>query len=280
MTPIKKRLSSIYWQLAAAQQKKRNQRVVGEHTPPGDIFFADQLLHFLQCDVGWLRDTAVEYAQNRAAWENLSGWQSPSRRTDGHAKSLDVAEGFAIWALVKHTRPEVVVELGVQHGISSRLWKEALKTYVPHHELVLCDMEDKRRFISDAECTFLQADARTVLPELFASGRVGILHNDAHPYDLIKWSVQMGLDNKVPIFTFHDIGRGARGPYKRASYALDTELKMKHSENWAEYGTWERHVMGEMFAEAILDHDFAENAQYRLQVFDSLFGFGAVFNLV
>jgi hypothetical protein len=273
---IKKTIFQLYTRNLAAKQKRLNRQTVLAQTEPGHIFFAAQLKQFLRCDDEWLHQTAQEYAENRAAWENLSGWQSSSRRTDGVAKSLDVAEGFAVWALVKHLRPPVVVELGVQYGVSSRLWKEALKRYVLAHELVLCDLEDKRRFISNDECTFLQADARTVLPDLFASGQVGILHNDAHPYDLIKWSVQMGLEHQVPVFTFHDVGRGPRGPFKRSSYALSSNLKMQHNVNWSEYGHWERHVMAELFDETILDRDSVENSHYRLHLFDSLFGLGVV----
>jgi hypothetical protein len=64
-----------------------------------------------------------------AAWRHLSSYQSAGPATDGFGKTLDVAEGFAAWAIVKHLRPRVVLEIGTQYGISARLWKEALKAY-------------------------------------------------------------------------------------------------------------------------------------------------------
>lgn len=262
--------------LRAEQQIARNKQVVFNGTQSDYIFFQKSIKQLLGCDDEWLTQTAAEYQSCPAAWKYLSGLKSPSRKTDGYAKSLDVAEGFAAWALVKHTRPRVIVELGVQYGVSSRLWKEALKAYVPNHELVLCDLEDKRRFIDDNECTFLKADARQVLPELFASRDVGILHNDAHPYDLIHWSVTEAMRHNVPVLTFHDVGRSPRTTFQISSSKLGKEEKLANSEYSAHYGHWERHVMAEVFDERILSEDTVTTSSHRIQIFDSLFGFGVV----
>ena len=268
-------LTAYRW-LRRERQAIRNRLAVRTNTRPGSVFFQRELCQLLGCDGEWLEETAAEYRACSVAWRYLSGLRSPSRKTDGFAKSLDVAEGFAAWALIKHTRPKVVVELGVQYGISSRLWKEALKAYVPEHELILCDLEDKRYFIDDNECTFLRADARQVLPQLFASGEVGLLHNDAHPYDLIHWSVAEALRHKVAVLTFHDVGRGPRGPFKLASSQLSKEQRLANNENWAQYGTWERHVMAEVFDNKVLHQDSVVGGSYRIQIFDSLFGFAVV----
>jgi hypothetical protein len=262
--------------LKGRMQARRNRRAVYRYTNPGSIFFEKQVDWLLDRDESWLAKTAAEYRACSKAWQYLSGLRSPSKKTDGFAKSLDVAEGFALWALVKHVRPKVVVELGVQYGVSARLWKEALKAYVPEHELILCDLEDKRRLIDDDECTFLRVDARQVLPDVFSSGRVGILHNDAHPYDLIYWSVDEALKHDVPVLTFHDVGRGPRSSFKLESSRLSKEQKLAHAEYSAEYGHWERHVIAEIFDHEILHKDSVEGEEYRIQIFDSLFGFGVV----
>lgn len=262
--------------LRQERQAGRNRQAVHSNTQPGSIFFQPEIHKLLGCTESWLVETAAEYRACPAAWKNLSGFRSSSRKTDGISKSLDVAEGFALWALVKHIRPSVVVELGIQYGISSRLWKEALTMYVPDHKLVLCDLEDKRRFIGDEECSFLQGDARQILPHLFASEQVHILHNDAHPYDLIHWSVTEALKHKVPVLTFHDVGKGTRGPFKVESSQLSKEQKLANSENWAQYGTWERHVMADIFGKRVLCEDEVEGDSFRVHIFDTLFGFGVV----
>jgi hypothetical protein len=263
--------------LRAVGHRMRNRRAVRQGTRPPAIFFGQELRWALGRDQRWLEETAAEYRDTPAAWEKLSGLRSPSRATDGPAKSMDVAEGFAAWALIKHCRPRVVAELGTQHGISARLWKEALKAYVPDHELILCDLEDRRRFIGDDEATFLEGDARQTLRKTFERGRVDLLFNDAHPIDLIRWSVREGLKQGVPVFAFHDVGHHhPRGPFKPSAASVAETEKLAHGEEYGTYGTWERHVMAEIFDPRLLHDDSLEAGGHRVQFFDSLFGFGVV----
>ncbi|MEW5871408.1 MAG: class I SAM-dependent methyltransferase [Chloroflexota bacterium] len=266
----------LYRTFKISRQAWRNRQDI-QNAHQGKVFFQQEITWLLDCDEGWLQETAQEYRACEAAWKYLSGLRSPSRQTDGAAKSLDVAEGFVVWALVKHQKPEVVVELGVQHGISSRLWKEALKAYVPDHELILCDLEDRRQFIQDSECTFVQGDARQTLPEILRSRSVGVLHNDAHPYGLIRWSIQAALEQQVAVLTFHDVGRHhRRAPFRKGSFALSPVEKEQHAEDYSHYGCWERHVIAELFGQQILDEDAMVTGDHRVQIFDSLFGFGVV----
>lgn len=274
---IKEKLRSLRKTVQQASHAARNWQAVQRGTQPGAIFFQPELRFLLQVDETWLQQTAAEYRGCMAAWQHLSGLKSASRQTDGVAKSLDVAEGLALWATVKHFRPRVVVELGTQHGVSARLWKEALKKYVPDHELILCDIEDVRRLIGDSEATFLLGDARQTLQQVFATRKVDLLFNDAHPYDLIRWSVEEGLKHAVPVFAFHDVGRHhSRNTFKVESASVPLTKRYVESENWATYGAWERHVMGEVFDQRILTQDAVEMPTARMQVFDSLFGLGIV----
>jgi hypothetical protein len=273
---LQSNMNRVAKRISLAHLFLRNWRRVRTATKPQYVFFKAELQALLKCGEDYLKKTAYEYYGCKDAWRHLSSYNSLSAKTDGVAKTLDVAEGFALWSLVKRRRPKVVVELGAQLGASARLWKEALKAYVPEHELILCDLEDNRRLIGDDECTFLKGDAHELLPEIFASKSVDLLHNDAHPYSLIRWSVEQGLRLRIPIFVFHDVGRGNRGPFYIASAALSSEEKLIHNTNWAEYGHWERHVMAEMFDPAILHQDAITNDNIQMQIFDSLFGVGVV----
>ncbi len=256
----------------SSRQAQRNQRVIELQSTP---FFANELKSLFNCNNDWVQETFTEYRNCQAAWQLLSGLQSANKSTDGFAKSLDIAEGFAVWATVKHVRPATVAELGVQYGISSRLWKEALNQYVPDHELLLFDLEDKRRFIDNSESTFLCGDAYSLLPEVFQTRTIDLLHNDAHPYSLIDWSVREAIARGVKTFTFHDIsGTPPRNPFKHEGLSLSHKEKLKNDTNWGQYGHWERHVMGTYFDEKILHQNFVENDNYKIQMFESLFGFG------
>jgi hypothetical protein len=281
ITQLKKIYIHLENALKANRQSVRNRNTLSEYMNSEKLFLRHEVQQLLQCDEQWLFQTATEYKSCTEAWRLLSGLRSSSRQTDGIAKTLDVAEGFALWALVKHQRPRVVVELGTQYGISARVWKEALKRYVPEHKLILCDLEDKRKFIDDGESTLLLGDARDTFKEIFAQYQVDLLHNDAHPYDLVRWSVEEGIRHNIPIFTFHDVGgtqlRG--GPFKPASAALSVEERRKHGENYGEFGHWERHVMAEIFDQRIVSQDFVMTPEWRMQIFDSLFGFGVAMRL-
>ena len=255
----------------------RNWHTVRKNSNQKASFFFDEIYQLLKTDVRWVRDAAAEYYRCFSAWKRLSSYRSASPKTDGITKTLDVAEGFALWAVVKRLRPAVVVELGTQFGISARLWKEALKAYVPQHELILCDIADGRRFIGDDESTFIKGDARDTLPNIFNSVKVDLLFNDVHPYDLIYWSTQEGLKHDVTTFAFHDVGgKHPRGPFNAGHATLPIDVKIAGNEDYARYGHWERHIMAEIFDERILHHDAVQNESNRLQIFDSLFGVGVV----
>ncbi len=252
----------------------RNYQAVRAGTRSDSVFFAPELNQLLSCSKEWFQRTASEYRACSAAWGRLSSYRSASRETDGYAKSLDVAEGFAAWALIKQVRPRVVVELGSQYGISARLWKEALNRYVPGHTLILCDQEDQRRYIGPREAIFVEGDALRTLPGIFASYSVDLLFNDAHPYTLIRWSVEEAMRREVRVLAFHDVGRHhPRGPFIADSARLTEAQKIRESHNYGECGTWERHVAAELLDKSLLSQDSAETTQYRMQVFDSLFGF-------
>jgi hypothetical protein len=258
------------------KQGRANRRAVQGHTLPGRVFLARELAQLTGRDAAWIDTTAAEYRACERAWMRLSGLRSPDKYSDGYIQTLDVAEGFAMWALVKHMRPRVVVELGTQYGISARLWKDALTQYVPEHRLYLCDLEDQRLFVGDGEAHFMQGDARDSLARIFALEKVDILFNDAHPYSLITWSLAEGLAHGVPCFAFHDVGgRALRGgPFHIESHALPESERVASGASDGMGGHWERHCMADTFDPRVLTQDAVENDTWRLQVFDSLFGFG------
>ena len=257
------------------QRRANRDCVLSINTP----FFAKEIGWLYDKDQVWVESVFEDYKKCEAAWGYLSGLNSLSGSTDGYAKSIDVAEGFAVWALVAAQKPRIVVELGVQYGISSRLWKEALKFYVPEHKLYLCDLEDKRQFIDDSESIFLKGDAFINLPELFETEKVDILHNDAHPYSLIDWSVATGVQKNIPIFTFHDVnGTPPRNCFSKKGLYLTKEQKIANDVNWASFGHWERHVMVDQFDSRLSDECLIENDGFKIVIFESLFGFGVALN--
>lgn len=259
-----------------SMQMRANRRAVPARLAGGDPYLAHEIAWLTGRDSDWVLETASEYAATPAAWERLAGLRSPARRTDGISMSMDVAEGFAAWALIKHLRPNVVVELGSLYGVSARLWKEALKCYVPDHRLFLCDLVDSLRYVGKDEATLLLGDGVAMLEKMLAQGAVDLLFNDAHPYTLIRDTIRIGLDGDVACFAFHDVGgRALRNyPYFVESASATPAERIENSTNFARYGHWERHCMAEAWDERILTQDAVAIPGWRLQIFDSLFGFG------
>jgi len=254
----------------------RNAIDVWRGTRPGSIFFEEDIISHLGCSRSWLHQTAREYRWTPAAWRKLMVLKSSSWRLDGYAFSLDTAEGFAAWALIKHTRPQIVVEIGTQHGVSARLWKEALNKYVPGHQLILIDLVDQRRHITDREARFIKGDGRAEFRRLVETVKVDMLFNDAHPYDLIRDTVSAGLRHGVRIFAFHDVGRGPLSRFRLSSAGVaEADRLIDDGPDYLTYGTWERHVMAETFGKELLVSDRLENETHRVQIYDSTFGLGA-----
>lgn len=258
------------------KQGAANARTLADHANPDSILFAEEIGWLTARGQEWVVETAREFRAAPNAWKQLSGLRSPNKYTDGVIQTLDVAEGFALWALVKHVRPHVVVELGTQYGLTARLWKEALNRYQPDHRLYLCDIVDVRRYIGADEAIFMLGDGQASLEKIVESEQVGILYNDAHPYTLIRSSIATGLDAGIPCFAFHDVGgRELRGfPFLIESAALSEEEKIANSLEFVKYGHWERHCMAEVFDQRILTETSVATEKWRLQIFDSLFGFG------
>jgi hypothetical protein len=255
---------------------RANRREVPAQLASGVPYLASEIAWLTGREEAWLRETASEYAATPEAWQRMAAFRSPSRRTDGISMSMDVGEGFAAWALIKHVRPRVVVELGSLYGVSARLWKEALKRYVPDHRLYLCDLEDNLRYIGKDEATLLLGDGVAMLEKVLAQGPVDLLFNDAHPYTLIRDTIRIGLDAGIPCFAFHDVGgRELRNyPYFVESASATTEERVANSINFARYGHWERHCMAEAWNARILTENSVALPGWRLQIFDSLFGLG------
>jgi hypothetical protein len=115
------------------------------------------------------------------------------RHTYGWYSDADVELCSAIWCTARHIRPEVVVETGVAHGISSRIALEALagnerghlwSIDLPHpfnHELhgqTGAAVTDSCR----SRWTYLEGESRKMLPPLVAEvGQVELfIHDSLH----------------------------------------------------------------------------------------------------
>ena len=256
------------------KKKLNSEQILEKWIREKNPFFKSEIKKFYEENDVWVLESLNDFYNCKVAWENLTLFQSDSRKGDGIGKSVDIAEGFAIWCFVRHFKPQSIAEIGTRYGVSARLWKEALKKYVPEHRLTLFDLEDVRRYIDDSEAKLIVGDAFKLFPDFLNNHPVDLLILDAHPYELTRWALEEGFKRGIKNFAFHDVGKKhRRGPYKPQYYTLPEIVKLKHSLDWGTYGTWERHLQADFFDKALATKDYVQNEFSTSQVFDSLFGY-------
>ncbi|PIQ85379.1 MAG: hypothetical protein COV74_09270 [Candidatus Omnitrophica bacterium CG11_big_fil_rev_8_21_14_0_20_45_26] len=256
-------------------EKSNNPRISIEEIP-----FRSEIAKLLSVQEDWLIQTYYEYCLAKANFEPLLPAVRSSRRaTDHGGKSLDPHEAFALWCVIKKCKAKRILELGTRFGVSARFFRVAhlFMFGLDDSKIYSCDLNREYRYVNDDDFEFIQGDAKLLFPDILKKNKIDLIFNDAHPYDLTKISVSASLEAQSPIITFHDVGKNhPRSPFKREAYFLP--VNERNLINLAEYGPWERHVMAEFFGQNLLDEDFSETDQYRVQIFDSLFGLGVAIN--
>lgn len=248
-----------------------------------DIIFANELQKLL--DISFEK---IEKYDNEFKSLPFQGFlpdeASASKKTDNADKTMDLAEAFAFYCILREKNASSILELGTRFGCTAAFFKIVLSINANENgnenkNLVSCDLYKDFRYINEKDFTFLQGDARNLFPAILENGEFDCLFNDAHPYDLIKKSSVDAIDRKVPILAFHDVGKNhKRSGFDRERYFIPEEQKINcvydsHGTP-VEGGHWERHVMAELFSEKLLDDDFVETDEFIVQIFDSLFGLG------
>ena len=247
-----------------------------------NVPFKKEIKRLLDENDEWVEETYDIFNKNNEHFIHLVPVpRSASKQTDNADKTLDLNESFVFWCLVRKYKLKNILELGTRFGISTRMIRSAQDTFFPGFKTKLysCDLVKEYRHIHSDDFDFLNEDAKNLFPHFLEENQIDCLCNDAHPYDLIKLSTQAAIDAKTKIMTYHDVSRKEdhpRGPCFKDSFFLSEEEKLKN--NWAKHGHWERHVMCEMFSKELLENNFVETEQYKIQMFCSLFGLGVVVN--
>ena len=247
-----------------------------------EIPFKNEIKRLLDESDDWVEETYDIFNKNNEHFVNLVPLpRSSSKATDNGDKTFDLDESFVFWCLIRKYKLKNILELGTRFGVSTRMMRAAQFTFFPESQtrLYSCDLNEEHRYMHADDFDFIHGDATLLFPHFLEENQIDCLHNDAHPYDLTKLSTQAAIDNETKIMTYHDVSRPedhSRAHYKKDSFFLTEEEKMKNSTNLAEHGHWERHVVCEMFSKELLENNFVETDQYKIQMFCSLFGLGVV----
>jgi predicted O-methyltransferase YrrM len=146
------------------------------------------------------------------AYELATGWQR-DEAPDGTAAKLvasmagDVTLGELVYALVRATRPEVVVETGVATGVTSAFALAALEDNGAGR-LHSVDLPPAEMLRADAvgcaippqlreRWTYHWGSARRLLPRVLAQtagARRLFVHDSDHSYDNMRWELELAWD--------------------------------------------------------------------------------------
>jgi predicted O-methyltransferase YrrM len=124
------------------------------------------------------------------------------RQNYGDDDDADPGLARSLWCLVRHLRPQHVVETGVAHGLSSRIMLEALKSSsdgsLSSIDLPAMTIHERRSEVAVAvperlrgRWSYLEGSSRRLLPALLDElGEIGLfVHDSLHSTRNVRWEL-------------------------------------------------------------------------------------------
>lgn len=191
--------------------------------------------------------------------------------TLGEEKTLCFEEAFLLYMVMAVRRPAGIVEIGTQHGKSTRRILDAHRALGLPGRVHGFDIEDTVRHFDRGEADFHLEDLTTRYRERVLEGlRPGLVYLDAHPRPLLETVIRETLAAMAPpVLAIHDCGRGLCNPRMR--------LLRDDPRVTSKTGVWERWVLAEAFGLADpLDPalDELDLPAHRFRIFPTRHGLG------
>ena len=193
-------------------------------------------------------------------------------RLFGEWKTLNFEEAFLIGLAMSLHRPATIVEVGTQHGKSTRRILDLAEWLGLGSRMVCLDTEDQVRHFASSEAEMVVGDVtgrfrRDVLEKYDP----GLVFLDAHGHALLREAIAATMEAGRAVLAVHDCGRGLCNP--RMAIAEDDPGVTSQT------GVWERYVLAERFGVADpLDPrlDAIETATHRMRIFDTTHGLALI----
>jgi hypothetical protein len=204
------------------------------------------------------------------AFHDAKGYE----RALGEFKTLCLEEAFVLCLALGLVRPATIVEIGTQHGRSTRRILDMIGLLGLESRVVCFDVADDVRYFKPGE------EAKLILGDLTGRFRrdvleayePGLIYLDVHTDGLLFEAVTETLAHPAAgVLAIHDCGRGLCNP--RMTIARED------SQVTSLTGVWERHILAEVFG---IDDprserlDVAESPTHRLAIFATRHGLGVV----
>jgi glycosyltransferase involved in cell wall biosynthesis len=238
-----------------------------EFPPPIDrAMFLEQIARFFS-----LSSREVEHRWQRyVAFHEAKGYE----RTLGEFKTLCLEEAFVLCLAMGILRPRTIVEVGTQHGKSTRRILDMAGLLGLESRLFCFDVVNEvRHFRPGAEAELVLGDLTgRFRRDVLDAHRSGLIYLDFHAHDLLREAINETLSHHGGwVLAIHDCSRGLCNP--RMTIAKDDPNVTSST------GVWERHILAEVCGfsdplDARID-DF-ETASHRLRVFDTRHGLALI----
>lgn len=194
-------------------------------------------------------------------------------RTLGEYKTLCFEEAFLLSLALAAERPRTIVEIGTQHGKSTRRLIDLKNLLGLDGKIVCLDVADVVRHFAPAEAELMVENVTGRFAErVLRTYAPGLLFLDVHAYPLLREAlVETLADPGRWLVALHDCGRGLCNP--RMTLAKDDPNVSSST------GVWERHVLAEVFgvADPLSERlDDLETATRRLRIFSTPHGLAVI----
>lgn len=206
-----------------------------------------------------------------ALWKQYSSFslEQQYRSRFGEVKTLCTEEAFVIFVSLWRYRPSHILEIGTQHGKSTRRILDMKKLLSLTAGVHAYDISDDIRYFDRTEATLTIRDLTQCfgeeLDKYYPEG--GCIFLDARPYFLLKEVISECLRRANWTLFIHDCGPGICNPRMTIPYD-DPNISSRT-------GLWERHVLTEclnIHPETVLTFSHAETASHRLKIFSTCHG--------
>jgi glycosyltransferase involved in cell wall biosynthesis len=191
----------------------------------------------------------------------------------GERKTLCFEEAFILYVVLDAFRPAMLVEIGTQHGKSTRRLLDIKAALGLESRVVCFDVADNVEHFSRDEAELMVRDVTgRFRKEVLEAYPAGVIFSDVHAYGLLKEVVTETLAGPSKwVLAIHDCGRGLCNPHMTIARGDGNVTSST--------GVWERHVLAELFGIGDpLDKrlDRVETATHRTAIFETPHGLGVI----
>ncbi len=215
-------------------------------------------------------EEVARHWQQYVAFHEAKGYE----RTLGEFKTLCLDEAFVLCVAMGIIRPQTIVEVGTQHGKSTRRILDMAGLLRLDSRMICFDLVDEARYFSPgAEAELLLGDLKNRFrKDVLDAYDPELVFLDFHAHDLLREAIVETLAHpRGRVVAIHDCSRGLCNP--------NMTITKDDPNITSSTGVWERYILAELggFSDPQDPRiDEFETASHRIRVFDTRHGLALI----